>query len=98
MSSLARKKLVQNLPNNLPTYQSQIVSLRAKILAMPKMKTHSGAKKRMKKTGSGKLKSYQAYTSHRMRNKSKKAKRKLLKAVIVHPSEEKRMKKLLGIF
>jgi large subunit ribosomal protein L35 len=65
---------------------------------MPKMKTHSGAKKRFKKTGSGKLKSYQAHTSHRMRNKSKKAKRKLMKAVIVHSSEERRMKRLLGIY
>ncbi|MBK8449983.1 MAG: 50S ribosomal protein L35 [Saprospiraceae bacterium] len=65
---------------------------------MPKVKTHSGAKKRMKLTGTGKVKRFQAKTSHFMRNKSKKAKRHLVHSVIVHKSEEKRMKALLGIF
>ncbi|MBK6546724.1 MAG: 50S ribosomal protein L35 [Saprospiraceae bacterium] len=40
---------------------------------MPKVKTHSGAKKRMKLTGTGKVKRFQAKTSHFMRNKSKKS-------------------------
>ena len=39
---------------------------------MPKMKTHSSAKKRFKVTGSGKIKKFGAFTSHMMRNKSKK--------------------------
>jgi large subunit ribosomal protein L35 len=65
---------------------------------MPKVKTHSGAKKRMKLTGKGKVKRYQAKTSHRMRNKTKKAKRHLVHTVLVHPVEQKRMKALLGIF
>ena len=41
---------------------------------MPKMKTHRGAAKRFKKTGSGKLKRVSAYTSHLFANKSTKAK------------------------
>ena len=49
---------------------------------MPKMKTHRGAAKRFKKTGSGKLKRDHAYTSHLFANKSTKAKRKLRKAYI----------------
>ncbi len=65
---------------------------------MPKVKTHSGAKKRMKLTGKGKVKRYQAKTSHFMRHKTKKAKRHLVNSVIVHPSEEKRMKQLLGLY
>lgn len=65
---------------------------------MPKVKTHSGAKKRMKLTGKGKVKRYQAKTSHFMRHKTKKAKRHLVHSVVVHKSEEKRMKQLLGIF
>ena len=50
---------------------------------MPKMKTHRGAAKRFKKTGSGQLKRDHAYTSHLFANKSTKAKRKLRKAGLV---------------
>lgn len=64
---------------------------------MPKMKTHSSAKKRFKVTGSGKIKRFQAYTSHMMRNKSKKAKLRLRGATLVHPSDVKRVKALLGL-
>ncbi len=64
---------------------------------MPKMKTHSSAKKRFKLTGSGKIKRNSAYTSHMMRNKSKKAKLKLRHASIVSKADEKRMKLLLCI-
>ncbi len=62
---------------------------------MPKMKTHSSAKKRFKRTGSGKLKRFQAYTSHMMRNKSKKAKTRLVGSALVSEADEKRMKRLL---
>ncbi|HBR68519.1 MAG TPA: 50S ribosomal protein L35 [Rhodospirillaceae bacterium] len=43
---------------------------------MPKMKTKSGAKKRFKVTGSGKVKAKQAYSRHMMMNKPKSMKRK----------------------
>ena len=62
---------------------------------MPKMKTHSSAKKRFKLTGSGKIKRFQAYTSHMMRNKSKKAKLNLRDAALVSKADEKRILKLL---
>ena len=42
---------------------------------MPKMKTHRGLAKRVKKTGSGKLKRSHAYTSHRFHGKTQKQKR-----------------------
>lgn len=64
---------------------------------MPKMKTHSSAKKRFKVTGSGKIKRFQAYTSHMMRNKSKKAKLRLRGSSLVHPADEARVRNLLGI-
>ncbi len=54
---------------------------------MPKMKTHSSAKKRFKITGSGKVKRFQAYTSHMMRNKSKKAKLRLRDAALVSEAD-----------
>mgnify|MGYP000554297486 CR=1 FL=1 len=43
---------------------------------MPKMKTHSSAKKRFKVTKKGKVKFKQAFTSHMMTNKPKSMKRK----------------------
>lgn len=63
---------------------------------MPKMKTHSSAKKRFKITGSGKVKRFQAFTSHMMRNKGKKAKLRLRDGTIVSEADEKRVKRLLA--
>lgn len=64
---------------------------------MPKMKTHSGAKKRFKLTGSGKVKRFQARTSHLMRKKSKKAKLRLAGSTTVHTADEKRVKRMLCV-
>ena len=64
---------------------------------MPKMKTHSSAKKRFKKTGSGKVKRFQANTSHLMRKRSKKAKLRLSGSTLVSKADEKRVKALLNI-
>ena len=64
---------------------------------MPKVKTHSSAKKRFKVTGSGKIKRFQARTSHMMRNKSKKAKLRLRDSALVSKADEKRVKILLGL-
>lgn len=62
---------------------------------MPKMKTNSSAKKRFRVTGSGKIKRFQAYTSHMMRNKSKKAKLRLSGSTLVSKADEGRIKDLL---
>ncbi|AVP37271.1 50S ribosomal protein L35 [Staphylococcus felis] len=62
---------------------------------MPKMKTHRGAAKRVKRTGSGKLKRSRAYTSHLFANKSTKQKRQLRKATLVSKSDAKRVSQLL---
>lgn len=62
---------------------------------MPKMKTHRGAAKRFKKTGSGKLKRAKAYKSHILTKKSSKTKRNLRKGTVVSDAQEKAMKKLL---
>ena len=62
---------------------------------MPKMKSHSGLKKRLKRTGSGKLKRSQAYTSHMAHNKTHKQKKHLAKASLVSPSDYKRIKSRL---
>jgi large subunit ribosomal protein L35 len=62
---------------------------------MAKMKTHRGAAKRFKRTGSGKLKRSHAYTSHLFSNKETKAKRHLRKPGMVHPSDQKRIEQML---
>ena len=49
---------------------------------MPKIKTHSGAKKRFKTTKSGKVKRAHAYTSHILTKKSTKRKRNLRKTAV----------------
>ncbi|MEL6863857.1 MAG: 50S ribosomal protein L35 [Bacteroidota bacterium] len=64
---------------------------------MPKMKTHSSAKKRFKVTGSGKLKRHQANSSHLKRKKSKRRNLRLRHATLVSEADEKRMKLLLCI-
>jgi len=62
---------------------------------MPKMKTNSGAKKRFKVTGTGKLKRKKAYRSHILTKKSSKRKRKLRKDTLVDSTNEKAIKRLL---
>lgn len=64
---------------------------------MPKMKTHSGTKKRFKVTGTGKIKRGKAYKSHILTKMSKKRKLRLRHAGLVSKADEKRIKKLLCI-
>jgi large subunit ribosomal protein L35 len=64
---------------------------------MPKMKTHSGAKKRFKVTAGGKVKGRHAFTSHILEKKSPKRKRRLQKDAILSPPDAARVKKLLGV-
>jgi large subunit ribosomal protein L35 len=63
---------------------------------MPKMKTHSGAKKRFKKTASGKLRGRRAFSSHILEKKSPKRKRKMAKPVEISPNDVKKVRTLLG--
>jgi large subunit ribosomal protein L35 len=63
---------------------------------MPKMKTHSGAKKRYKVTGTGKVKARHAMTSHILGKKNAKRKRRLSNDFVLAKPQEKVAKKLLG--
>jgi large subunit ribosomal protein L35 len=62
---------------------------------MPKMKTHSGAKKRFKTTGKGKLRARHAMTSHILEKKNAKRKRRLSNDLEVAKQDVKRVKGLL---
>ena len=62
---------------------------------MPKMKTSTGAKKRFKVTGSGKILRRHAMKSHILEKKSSKRRRGFRKLYEVAPSDVKSVKKLL---
>jgi len=62
---------------------------------MPKIKTHRGAAKRFKKTGTGKIKRQKAYKSHLLTGKPSKRTRRLRKGDIVDKTNESSLKKML---
>lgn len=62
---------------------------------MPKMKTNSGAKKRFRRTATGRLKREKAFKSHILTKKSRKRKRNLGKSTLVDAKDEGRMNRLL---
>lgn len=63
---------------------------------VPKMKTHSGAKKRFKRTASGKIRGRRAYSSHILEKKSPKRKRRMARPVEIKKADKPRVEKLLG--
>ena len=64
---------------------------------MPKNKTHSGAKKRFRVTGTGKIMREQAGGRHRLEVKSSKEMRSISGDVQVSAPDTKKVKRLLGI-
>ena len=63
---------------------------------MPKMKSHSGAKKRFKVTSRGKLRGRHAMTSHIRVKKDAKRQRRLSKDVVISTADQGRVERLLG--
>lgn len=62
---------------------------------MPKMKTHSGAKRRFKITAGGKIMRMHGMRSHLRRKKAKRRLRAFDKMVEVSPANRKRLRRLL---
>ncbi len=62
---------------------------------MPKIKTNKGAAKRFKKTGSGKIKRSNAFTSHILTSKTTKRKRQLRQSGLVAAADQKNIAKLI---
>lgn len=63
---------------------------------MPKQKTHSGLKKRIKVTGTGKLMRGRAYKNHLAQSKTTKQNRQLRGETSVSDSDKKRIKSLIS--
>ncbi|HUO28930.1 MAG TPA: 50S ribosomal protein L35 [Bryobacteraceae bacterium] len=62
---------------------------------MPKLKTHKGASKRFKKTGTGEVVRNHAFARHILTSKTRKRKRKLHKAVLADPTNQPALKRML---
>ena len=63
---------------------------------MPKMKTHSGAKKRFKLTAKGKVRGRHAFSTHILEKKSPKRKRQHRLAADISSHDAPRVKRMLG--
>ena len=64
---------------------------------MPKMKTHSGSKKRFHKTAKGKLRGRRANSSHILEKKSPRRKRALGRPAVISAHDAHRVKRMLGV-
>ena len=64
---------------------------------MPKNKTNSGAKKRFRVTGSGKVMRQRARHVHKFEERSKRQSRRLVPDVVASKADSKKIKKLLGV-
>ena len=64
---------------------------------MPKVKTNSGAKKRFKFTGTGKIKRHHAFHSHILTKKTKKRKRNLVHQTLVDQTNLRQVRDLLRL-
>jgi large subunit ribosomal protein L35 len=62
---------------------------------MPKLKTHKGAAKRFKKTGSGKIKRGHAFSRHILTTKSTKRKRQLDITGLVDKADERKVRRMI---
>jgi large subunit ribosomal protein L35 len=63
---------------------------------MPKMKTHSGSKKRFRKTAKGKLRGRRAFSSHLFEKKSPARKRRFKRPSEISKADHKRVDDLLA--
>ena len=62
---------------------------------MPKLKTHKGAAKRFKKTGTGKITRRHAFSRHILTSKSRSRKRKLGQGVVADDADQAKLKTML---
>ena len=62
---------------------------------MPKLKTHKGAAKRFKRTGTGKIVRHHASARHILTSKTRKRKRKLRKDALVSAGDFQRIDRML---
>ncbi|HYZ83398.1 MAG TPA: 50S ribosomal protein L35 [Bryobacteraceae bacterium] len=62
---------------------------------MPKLKTHKGASKRFKKTGTGKIVRRKAFARHILSSKSRSRKRRLTQSVVADAADQQKLSGML---
>jgi large subunit ribosomal protein L35 len=62
---------------------------------MPKLKSHRGAAKRFKKTGTGKIVRHHAFARHILSSKARSRKRRLVKGVVVDPTNAPMVRQMI---
>ncbi len=62
---------------------------------MPKLKTHKGASKRFKKTGTGKITRHHAFARHILTSKTRSRKRKLKQSVVADETDQHKLHVML---
>jgi len=62
---------------------------------MPKLKTHKGASKRFKKTGTGKVVRNHAFARHILTSKARSRKRKLGQSVVADPTDQAKLQRMI---
>ena len=62
---------------------------------MPILKTHKGAAKRFKKTGTGKIKRHHAFARHILTSKARSRKRKLRGETVVDETNKRELQRML---
>ena len=62
---------------------------------MPKLKSHRGAAKRFKKTGTGKIVRHHAYARHILTSNARSRKRKLTQGVVVDETNKSALERML---
>jgi large subunit ribosomal protein L35 len=78
-----------------PAILLKIQAVKIQEQSMPKLKTHKGASKRFKKTGTGKVVRNHAFARHILTSKSRRRKRKLHKAVLADPADQPVLKRMI---
>ncbi len=84
----------QRRPGTHPRPTSRV---KERVDAMPKMKTDTGARKRIKVTGSGRLRRRKAFRSHLLEKKSSVRKRRLGRETDLSPGDARQVKRMLGM-
>jgi large subunit ribosomal protein L35 len=64
-------------------------------IVMPKLKTHKGAAKRFKKTGTGKIKRRHAFARHILTSKARSRKRRLREGAVADPANSPEIHRML---
>ena len=62
---------------------------------MPKLKTHKGAAKRFKKTGTGKVVRHHSFARHILTSKPRSRKRRLTQGVVADPANQPTLKRMI---